>query len=71
MVLFVDGFDVLFQTGPEEILQRFQQTNQHLLFAGDHSCFPFKYWPDNAGGVGRYFSSFFCCSVGMVFLYPS
>ena len=54
VVLFVDGFDVLFQTGSEEILQRFQQTQQKLLFAGDHSCFPFKYWPDNAAGIGKW-----------------
>ena len=54
VVLFVDGFDVLFQAGPAAILQRFLQTGKRLLFGGDHSCFPFKYWPDNAGGVGEW-----------------
>jgi len=54
VVLFVDGFDVLFQAGPAVILERFLRTNKRLLFGGDHSCFPFKYWPDNAGGVGEW-----------------
>ena len=53
IILFVDGTDVLFQFGPEEILRRFKESNARILFSGEYACFPMKYFPWNLN-LGRW-----------------
>ena len=43
IILFVDGTDVLFQVGPEDILRRFKESNARILFSGEYACFPMVY----------------------------
>uniref|UniRef100_UPI00398E53FD procollagen-lysine,2-oxoglutarate 5-dioxygenase 2 isoform X1 n=1 Tax=Pristiophorus japonicus TaxID=55135 RepID=UPI00398E53FD len=42
VVLFTDGYDVLFAGGPEELLNKFQQFNHKVVFAAEGLI-----WPDN------------------------
>ncbi|XP_067851129.1 procollagen-lysine,2-oxoglutarate 5-dioxygenase 2 isoform X2 [Heptranchias perlo] len=42
VVLFTDGYDVLFASGPEELLNKFQQFNHKVVFAAEGLI-----WPDN------------------------
>ncbi|KAJ8973614.1 hypothetical protein NQ317_003244 [Molorchus minor] len=41
IVLFTDGYDVIFVDGLKEIIQRFQKTNARVLFGAESYC-----WPD-------------------------
>lgn len=47
VILFVDGSDVIFQANETEILSRFLESNSKILFSGEHSCFPMKFFPWN------------------------
>ncbi|XP_062901467.1 procollagen-lysine,2-oxoglutarate 5-dioxygenase 2 isoform X1 [Mobula hypostoma] len=42
VILFTDGYDVLFAGGPEELLTKFQQFNHKVVFSADGYI-----WPDN------------------------
>ncbi|XP_072428108.1 procollagen-lysine,2-oxoglutarate 5-dioxygenase 2 isoform X2 [Chiloscyllium punctatum] len=42
VVLFTDSYDVLFASGPEELLNKFQQFNHKVVFAAEGLI-----WPDN------------------------
>ena len=41
IVLFTDAYDVLYNAGPREILERFKQFNSRVLFSAEKNC-----WPD-------------------------
>lgn len=45
IVLFIDGADVVIQSGKNELIDRFLATRARILFSAEHSCYPLKYWP--------------------------
>ncbi|XP_020670889.3 procollagen-lysine,2-oxoglutarate 5-dioxygenase 2 isoform X1 [Pogona vitticeps] len=69
VVMYVDGYDVIFAGGPEELLKKFQQANHKVVFAADSLIWPDKRLSDkypivrsgkrflNAGGFIGYSSS--------------
>ncbi|KAG5900593.1 hypothetical protein JTB14_017451 [Gonioctena quinquepunctata] len=42
LVLFTDGYDVIFLSGPNEIVRRFQKTGARVLFGAEPFCWPDK-----------------------------
>ncbi|XP_051895000.1 procollagen-lysine,2-oxoglutarate 5-dioxygenase 1 isoform X2 [Pristis pectinata] len=40
VILFVDSYDVIFASGPEELLKKFQQTKHSLVFAAEVFIWP-------------------------------
>ena len=40
VVLFADGYDVLFNGAAEEILERFTKFNASIVFSAEKACFP-------------------------------
>ena len=39
-LLFLDGFDVLFQQGPIEILKKYKEINKSLVYSAEKNCWP-------------------------------
>jgi hypothetical protein len=42
IVMFTDSYDVVFSSGPEEILRKFRSTNAQIVFSAEKTC-----WPDS------------------------
>lgn len=60
VILFVDSYDVIFASGPEELLQKFQRFEHRLVFSAEGFCWPdqrlaSKYPPVHSGK--RYLNS--------------
>jgi hypothetical protein len=47
VVLFVDGYDVVFTAGAEELLKTFNRFEARILFSAEDAC-----WPDRSLEVG-------------------
>ena len=41
-LLFLDGFDVLFQQGPREIMKKYKEINTPLVYSAEKNCWPGK-----------------------------
>ena len=57
VVLFVDGTDTMIQTNEKVILEKFIKLGHRMVFSGEHSCFPMKYFPWNFNVYGSSSSS--------------
>jgi hypothetical protein len=40
IVMFTDSYDVVFSSGPEEILQKFRNTDAQIVFSAEKTCWP-------------------------------
>ena len=64
LIFFADGFDCLFLTGEEEIVEKFHAFNFPAVFSGENNCHP-SYNAEKFPGVGNGFK--FLNSGGMMF----
>lgn len=53
--MFVDAFDIIFQSNPQEILEKFNSFNASIVYSAEKNCWPFfaDKWGDWITGRNR------------------